>query len=811
MNQKISNENLLVGLKKQLQKVLFNQQQLLLNLEQNDLVPQHDTEKPLVFDNKTVPEMKNVLQGEYTKLENFEVVLAVVGTMKAGKSTTINAIVGREILPNRNRAMTSLPTLIAHKKDQKEPILTCDVNHINKYISQLKKIGLSKFQVDDRVKTYKEMIDLIKNIQGGYKFKKQYKGEEAIFSFLAHLNDLVRLSRVIGEEYPNLGFPFAAYKEVNSLPRIDIEFTELAKQDDQLGNLVLLDTPGPNEANIPELRNIFEQQLKRSSAVMVILDYAQLNSQADADIRDELEKLPKVDKDRLFALVNQFDRKDTHGDSEASTKEIVLNDLLKDQVKLENIYCISALNAFLANTVLTIIEKEKSKPQFSNTRVEDFAKKAFGESDAQEDWEDASLEKIQKRAIKMIENSHIKMPLQNIIHESYKNAPKIAMSSALRDVNYIFTEIKNVFSIQGRFTEAVQLNERELASIKNTIKQLEQDIVELKKNTKESKNQLESTANQTIDEFSKSFNLIEESILDRLWLNMMSIIKDFKTEKNNELKDTKKLITMKWNYRADRDRLKKQVEVLEETIADKNNPKGIIKLHKDQMTELNKKMIESLSNMNRDIESEIKNTLNGLSLEINSDIKKINNNILKDMERISNSFNKEKIEINLSYLNMNEIEIQSSIEVKLLNISSKTEIKEWVTTNKITSFLGNLIGQRWGQTLQVDEYFEFTLPQLKKYLQDLSLRTVLTPLQKRVSDDLKDFIGKMEEDTKKIALQAEKLINELKSALEAEKLPHDVLQKRKESLKQIAFENTNIQRDIFVVEKNLSKSLGKVA
>ena len=169
--RKISNENLLVGLKKQLQKVLFNQQQLLLNLEQNDLVPQHNAEKPRVFDNKTVPEMKNVLQGEYTKLENFEVVLAVVGTMKAGKSTTINAIVGREVLPNRNRPMTALPTLIAHKKDQKEPILTCDVKDINKYIANLKKITLSKFQTDERVKSYKEIVELIQNIQQGYKFK----------------------------------------------------------------------------------------------------------------------------------------------------------------------------------------------------------------------------------------------------------------------------------------------------------------------------------------------------------------------------------------------------------------------------------------------------------------------------------------------------------------------------------------------------------------------------------------------------------------------------------------------------------------
>ncbi|RSE18139.1 dynamin family protein [Acinetobacter johnsonii] len=350
MNQKISNENLLVGLKKQLQKVLFNQQQLLLNLEQNDLVPQHNAEKPRVFDNKTVPEMKNVLQGEYTKLENFEVVLAVVGTMKAGKSTTINAIVGREVLPNRNRPMTALPTLIAHKKDQKEPILTCDVKDINKYIANLKKITLSKFQTDERVKSYKEIVELIQNIQQGYKFKKQYKGEEAIFSFLANLNDLVRLSRIITDSYPELGFPFAAYKEINSLPRIDIEFTELAKQEDQLGNLVLLDTPGPNEANIPELRNIFEQQLKRSSAVMVIMDYTQLKSQADADIREELEKLPKIEKDRLFALVNKFDQKNANGDDQETTKNIVCNDLLKDKVHHNNIYCISAQDAWQSKT-----------------------------------------------------------------------------------------------------------------------------------------------------------------------------------------------------------------------------------------------------------------------------------------------------------------------------------------------------------------------------------------------------------------------------------------------------------------------------
>lgn len=75
------------------------------------------------FDLESTPKEIEILEGEKTKLERLELVLAVVGTMKAGKSTTINAIVGTEVLPNRNRPMTALPTLIKHTPGQIEPIL----------------------------------------------------------------------------------------------------------------------------------------------------------------------------------------------------------------------------------------------------------------------------------------------------------------------------------------------------------------------------------------------------------------------------------------------------------------------------------------------------------------------------------------------------------------------------------------------------------------------------------------------------------------------------------------------------------------
>ncbi len=87
-----------------------------VSLELNDYV---EKRIPLPDDSKLKNELTNnqaVLENEQQKLANNEMVLAVVGTMKAGKSTTINAIVGTEVLPNRNRPMTALPTLIRHKK-----------------------------------------------------------------------------------------------------------------------------------------------------------------------------------------------------------------------------------------------------------------------------------------------------------------------------------------------------------------------------------------------------------------------------------------------------------------------------------------------------------------------------------------------------------------------------------------------------------------------------------------------------------------------------------------------------------------------
>ena len=97
-------------LRKEAQRQLKLLKALLEKAQQNGLIGE-DEKKRATFDTASLPKVVEVLDGEHHKLENLDMVLAVVGTMKAGKSTSINAIVGAEVLPNRNRPMTALPTL----------------------------------------------------------------------------------------------------------------------------------------------------------------------------------------------------------------------------------------------------------------------------------------------------------------------------------------------------------------------------------------------------------------------------------------------------------------------------------------------------------------------------------------------------------------------------------------------------------------------------------------------------------------------------------------------------------------------------
>ena len=352
-------------------------------------------------------------------------VLAVVGTMKAGKSTTINAIVGKEILPNRNRPMTSIPTLIRHVPGKHTPDLQLNnIDPIHQLLSALKK----KITTDEGKKRVLELdkdqekSKLLRIAMDDNWLKNSYAGEAEIFTCLASLNDLVRLATAL-----NVEFPFEAYEEVHELPVIEVEFSHLTGMDDSHGTLTLLDTPGPNEAGQPQLQAMMRDQLQKASAVLAVLDYTQLNSEADQQVRAELNDIANVAAGRLFVLVNKFDQQDRNSDNAETVKQSVPAMLKHDVLNSERVYPVSSRHAYLANRARSVISQAGTLSGQEDW-VKDFAKLAFGLSWEEEDL--TSLDDVRRNADKIWRRSLFDKLITEVIQAAHTKAAALAVDSA---------------------------------------------------------------------------------------------------------------------------------------------------------------------------------------------------------------------------------------------------------------------------------------------------------------------------------------------------------------------------------------------
>lgn len=380
---------------------------------------------PLHFSSRGVDAQLSMLNNELRKITRLEMVLAIVGTMKAGKSTTINAIVGTEVLPNRNRPMTALPTMIRHTPGQKEPVLhfahVAPIDTLIKLLQE-KLCNHDRGKLTQRLEIDKDMNALLGRIEQGEAFEKHYLGAQPIFQCLKNLNDLVRLSQALGVD-----FPFSEYAAVEHIPVIEVEFVHLAGLDSHLGQLTLLDTPGPNEAGQPHLQKMLNEQLARSSAVLAVMDYTQLKSISDEEVRQAISAVGKSVP--LYALVNKFDQKDRNSDDEEQVKAMISGTLMKGNISPGQIYPVSSMWAYLANRARNELTVNGKLPDHQEQRwVQDFAEAALGRRWRTADLED--VEHIRHAADLLWEDSLFEQPIRKLIYAAYANASLYALRSA---------------------------------------------------------------------------------------------------------------------------------------------------------------------------------------------------------------------------------------------------------------------------------------------------------------------------------------------------------------------------------------------
>ncbi|EDX31815.1 dynamin family protein [Escherichia coli] len=423
-----------------------------------------------LFDKQKALKRIEELEGEQIKTARREMVLAVVGTMKAGKSTTINAIVGQEILPNRNRPMTSVPTLIRHVPGKTEPVLHLEhIQPVRNLLIRLQEklatpAGQQVVQPLQQTGDTRELLDILAD---DVWLQNEYHGEDEIFTGLASLNDLVRLAAAMGTE-----FPFDEYAEVQKLPVIDVEFSHLVGMDACQGTLTLLDTPGPNEAGQPQMEVMMQDQLQKASAVLAVMDYTQLNSKADEEVRKELNAIADVSAGRLFVLVNKFDEKDRNGDGADAVRQKVSAMLNSDVLPASRVYPGSSRQAYLANRALHELRKNGALP-VDEAWVDDFIREAFGPMVEEGDWKDST--KVNKKAEKLWNISLIDQLITEVIQSSHSRAAALAVDSAAAKLMQNAENVSEYLSLRHQgLQQSIQSLQAHITSLLADIQEIEE-------------------------------------------------------------------------------------------------------------------------------------------------------------------------------------------------------------------------------------------------------------------------------------------------------------------------------------------------
>ncbi len=243
------------------------------------------------FEELKSDEIKTAFQN--AKSNDFEV--CVVATMSAGKSTVINAMLGKELMPSKAGACTATITRIKDMDQQGDSF---------------------------RAEVYR-------------KGKLSETLEELDYSAMERLNedDTVDEVRVYGN------MPFVSSDELS---------------------LVLVDTPGPNNARDDSHEEVQQNALGKSSKALVL--YIMTNEYGTDDDEITLRRVAntmsvggKQSKDRFLFVVNKMDRRNKNDGSTEETLDQVREYLKTQGINNPNLFPVAALPALNMRRM----EKEK--------------------------------------------------------------------------------------------------------------------------------------------------------------------------------------------------------------------------------------------------------------------------------------------------------------------------------------------------------------------------------------------------------------------------------------------------------------------
>ncbi|MFG3861054.1 dGTPase, partial [Escherichia coli] len=220
----------------------------------------------------------------------------------------------------------------------------------------------------------------------------------------------------------------------------------------------------------PQMEVMMRDQLQKASAVLAVMDYTQMNSKADEEVRKELNAIADVSVGRLFVLVNKFDEKDRNGDGADAVRQKVPAMLNSDVLPASRVYPGSSRQAYLANRALHELRKNGALP-VDEAWVDDFVREAFGPMVEEDDWKDST--KVNKKAEKLWNISLIDQLITEVIQSSHSRAAALAVDSAAAKLMQNAENVSEYLSLRHQgLQQSIQSLQTHISSLLADIREI---------------------------------------------------------------------------------------------------------------------------------------------------------------------------------------------------------------------------------------------------------------------------------------------------------------------------------------------------
>ncbi|KAG8833777.1 hypothetical protein FRC17_010088 [Serendipita sp. 399] len=245
--------------------------------------------------------------GEIQALLNSRPRIAVCGLMNTGKSTAINVLTGKPLLPVKDTGSTTWPTIVEHDENYATPELTIDPLHFKPCLDAIKDWNIPRLLQPDGVTISTEQqemlaryLDLPKDLQArvldfskpNFDLPEISATTNSIFHTNYMISDLLRVCKLLSP-------PGEQPKPSNTkFPRLKLKFSELGNG---LTDMEFIDLPGYDDEGVTDgdIEDMYRIAMEECHGVLLVQKAIRsaLGSRSEKNICSLIRKyLPKAPK-----------------------------------------------------------------------------------------------------------------------------------------------------------------------------------------------------------------------------------------------------------------------------------------------------------------------------------------------------------------------------------------------------------------------------------------------------------------------------------------------------------------------------------